>query len=194
MFSKHTALVLIGLSLLAAACNAPSAEPPSPAPKAAVVAPAAKAVEPVPAAKQEIVTAAVAVAPTPAPLAKASAMAVAKGAAQSADGLVVKRFVVASGIENREPLAVESVSLGALPVFAFAELQNAGDEDKVTITFEREGSSDSVGHVELDVPGATKRWRTWGRTNLIDKAGRWNAVLRDQSGKELSRTAFDVTS
>ena len=106
----------------------------------------------------------------------------------------MKRFVVASEVDNREPVTVESVELGQLPLFAFAELANSGGRDQVVITFEREGSSDSVGHVELVVPGVTQRWRTWGKTNLISKPGRWSAVLRDTSGKELARTPFEVVA
>ncbi len=176
MFSRSLLLSF----LVVAACNSPSAAPPSPPPKPVVsVAPAAK---PEPAA---------AVPQPSAPAPSAHVVSAPKSSSQ-ATGLSVKRFVVASEIENREPLQIESVELGQLPLFAFAELANAGGRDQVVITFEREGSSDSVGHVELVVPAATQRWRTWGKTNLIDKPGRWNAVLRDGSGKELARTPFEV--
>ena len=67
-------------------------------------------------------------------------------------------------------MTVESVELGELPLFAFAELANGGEAEQIVITFEREGSSETVGHVELAVPAETQRWRTWGKTNLISQA------------------------
>ncbi len=82
------------------------------------------------------------------------------------------------------------------PLFAFAELENAGDyEQKVRITFELQGESDeskSVGHVELAVPASSARWRTWAKTQLVDAPGQWAAVLRDEQGHELARTPFEV--
>jgi len=180
MFSKPSLLVTLGVSLFAAACSSPGAEPPRPAPKAAVT--VTKAPEPGAATSADPIPAAVATAPAPAPVKEVL----------EASRLSVKRFVVASAIEDREPSTVESVELGQLPVFAFAELANGGDEEKVVITFEREGSSETVGHIELAVPAEMQRWRTWGKTNLISKPGRWSAVLRDGSGEELARTSFEV--
>ena len=177
MFSRSLFLSL----LIVSACNSPSAAPPSPPPKPVVS--VVKAPQPEPAAAPSQALAA-------APRAE---LAPAPKSASPAQGLTVKRFVVASEIENREPVTLESVELGQLPLFAFAELANAGGRDQVVITFEREGSSETVGHVELSVPAEMRRWRTWGKTNLITKPGRWSAVLRDQSGKELARTPFEVT-
>ena len=181
MLSKPSSVVLVSLSLFAAACSSPGAEPPGPAPKPAVT--VAKAPPAATASAVQPIAAAVAPAPVAPPAKSAS----------KTTGLSVKRFVVASAVENREPVKVETVGLGELPLFAFAELANGGDVEKITITFEHDGSTDSVGHVELPVPAETQRWRTWGKTNLIAKPGRWSAVLRDESGKELARTPFEVT-
>ncbi|HVJ17333.1 MAG TPA: DUF2914 domain-containing protein [Polyangiaceae bacterium] len=182
MFSKPSSAVVLLLSLSVAACNSPGAQPPAPASKPVVtVAKTPPAV--VTTAAVQPIAAAVAPAPVAPPATSTS----------KPTGISVKRFVVASAVENREPLRVETVALGELPLFAFAELANAGEADKIMITFELEGSPESVGHVELAVPAETQRWRTWGKTNLIGKPGRWSAVLRDQSGKELARTPFEVT-
>jgi hypothetical protein len=183
MFNRSSLPLALGLSLLAAACGSPPADPPGttgPKPAASVASPAAVSASPV-------------VTPTAAALPAASAAPpLERGSAITSD-LQVKRFVVATAIENREPVLAGSLALGELPVFAFAELANRGSEAaQVVITFEREGSTQSVGHVELAVPGASQRWRTWGKSNLIDKAGKWSAVLRDQQGKELARAPFEV--
>ncbi len=178
MFSRSLFLSF----LVVAACNSPSAAPPRPSPKpVASVAPAPK-------------LAPAAALPQPSPPAQSTPVASAPKSSGQAGSLIVKRFVVASEVDHREPVEVESIELGQLPVFAFAELVNSGGRDEVVITFEREGSSETLGHVELVVPAVTQRWRTWGKTNLIDKPGRWSAVLRDSSGKELARRPFEVVT
>ncbi len=112
---------------------------------------------------------------------------------RSAQPLVVKRFVVARSIQNREPVEGESIRLGEVPVFAFVELENPSPEEaSVLVTFEKDGSGRSVGNVALPVPGGSKRWRTWAASKLVDQAGHWTAVLRDQTGAELGRAGFDV--
>jgi hypothetical protein len=116
--------------------------------------------------------------------------------ALAASPLAVKRFVIASAVESREPVLAESVSVSTRPLFAFAELENAGAyEQKVRITFELQGEASngkSVGHVELAIPASSSRWRTWAKTQLVDQPGQWAAVLRDEQGHELARTPFEV--
>jgi hypothetical protein len=103
----------------------------------------------------------------------------------------VKRLVVTRGVEDREPLPTESLTVGA-PVFAFLELENEGDaRGGIVITFEHD--RESVGHVELSVPADAPRWRTWGRTAMIRSAGEWTAVVKTAEGRELARQAFEVT-
>ncbi|MES1184222.1 MAG: hypothetical protein ABUL60_10420 [Myxococcales bacterium] len=106
----------------------------------------------------------------------------------------VKRFVVATGIQDREPL----ISNDALPgdgtaIYAFAELANpVGESENVRITFERKGGSERVGDVTLPIPPSTPRHRTWAFTRFIRTAGVWEAVLWSENGAELSRTSFEV--
>lgn len=117
---------------------------------------------------------------------------------RTSDGerLVVKRFVVAQGIREREPVMSDGAhSANGTPVYAFAELANENASDtRVRITFERKGSSDRVGNVTLSVPGRVGRFRTWGQTRFVREAGTWEAVLWSETGKELGRAAFDVVS
>lgn len=110
----------------------------------------------------------------------------------SAAGLEVKRLVVTRGVKHREPLDTDQFTAGAGPVFAFLELQNTSDHDKtVTVDFQH-GSDAPVGHIKLKVPAHSPRWRTWGRTRLVDHAGAWTARVRAGDGTELAHTAFNV--
>ena len=108
--------------------------------------------------------------------------------------VTVKRFIVTTGVSNREPVANgETIELGQ-PVFAFAELSaGAGTDAEVEIVFEHEGGR-KVGHIELGVPGDKSRWRTWGQPRGVTQVGHWTAVLLDSEGTELARAGFDVTA
>jgi len=110
----------------------------------------------------------------------------------SAAGLEVKRLVVTRGVKRREPLDTDQFTAGAGPVFAFVELGNTSDTDKViTLDFQHNGEA-PVGHIKLKVPAHSSRWRTWGRTRRVDKGGDWTALVRAADGTELAHTAFDV--
>lgn len=106
----------------------------------------------------------------------------------------VKRLTVTTGIENREPLEMDHVELGQSPIYAFVELSNPSDKpQEVVITFENpEGPS--VGHVTLSVPANQPRWRTWGRTRMVQNAGEWIAVVKTVDGDEIARQSFSVES
>ena len=107
--------------------------------------------------------------------------------------LKVRRLVVASGVENREPIgASETFEAGDDRVYAFVELANRSSHDGgIVLVFEK--GSTRAGMVELDVPGDVGRWRTWGYTRGLRQPGTWNVVVREQSsGKELARTTIEV--
>jgi hypothetical protein len=113
---------------------------------------------------------------------------------RATSSLKVKRFVVSTGVVDREPVATEEVlSSSGAPIYAFAELSNAdGESENVRITFERKGGKEQVGNVTLPVPAKASRHRTWATTRYIRAAGVWEAVLWSESGVELSRTSFEV--
>jgi hypothetical protein len=113
----------------------------------------------------------------------------------SSAGLSVKRFVVAAGVREREPVLSDgALPADGTPIYAFAELSNTSlAEARVRITFERKGSSDRVGNVALEIPANRARYRTWGHTRFVREAGTWEAVLRGEDGSELGRTSFEVT-
>jgi len=105
--------------------------------------------------------------------------------------LKVKRLVVTHDVEQREPVAVDTLSTNQ-QVVAFVELANDGsDAGEVEITFEQEGKP-AVGHIKLEVPAEKPRWRTWGKTRMVKTPGPWEAVVRSADGTELARTKFVV--
>jgi hypothetical protein len=130
------------------------------------------------------------------PATKPNVAAPTKPVTKATSSLEVKRFVVATGVKDREPL----LSTGPLPsdgssIFAYAELANPdGASENVRITFERKGGKERVGDVTLPVPGNVPRHRTWAFTRFIRTAGVWEAVLWSESGQELGRTSFEVTA
>ena len=140
-------------------------------------------------AKTETTTSTPATTATPPVASSAQADTVLKAAP-----LTVKRFVVAPGVTDREPLSSgPTLPLGE-PVYAFAELSSgAGAATLVEIVFEHE-SGQKVGYVRLDIPSDMARWRTWGQSRNLKKPGRWTAVLLDAEQTELARVAFDVAA
>jgi hypothetical protein len=125
-----------------------------------------------------------------------TAAPMAKSARAAAAPLQVKRFVVATGVKDREPLpGGEPLLADGSAIYAFAELANPlGDSENVRITFERKGGTERVGNVTLPVPAQVTRHRTWAVTRYIRAAGVWDAVLWSESGAELGRTSFEVAA
>jgi hypothetical protein len=113
-----------------------------------------------------------------------------------AKNLAVKRFVVTTAVHEREPAPNDSPLVAdGNPIYAFAELVNAdSSEQKVSVTFERKGSSVRVGNATLTVPAKVPRYRTWANTRYIREPGTWEAVLSTSSGMELSRVSFEVAA
>jgi Protein of unknown function (DUF2914) len=109
--------------------------------------------------------------------------------------LRVKRLVVTHGISKREPLAAGTLLAGDGPLFAFVELSNRGDHaGTIKLTFEPAGGTHEVGHIALHVPAHVGRWRTWGRTVLVNQPGKWNVIVRDAQGRQLAREPFELAA
>jgi len=193
---KLCLLPSLAILVFSSACNAPRTEPPSPKPAVSVapVTPSTlrPAAAPVPAAP--VVNAVTLTGGSTAVAAHAGAASALSPRQVAESSLKVKRFVVAAGVKDREPL----VSRDPLPadgsaIYAFVELANPlGESENVRITFERHGSSERVGEVTLPVPGNTARHRTWAFTRFIRTAGVWDAVLWSENGTELGRTSFEI--
>lgn len=104
----------------------------------------------------------------------------------------VKRLVIASDVNQREPVEIQEAKLKQ-PVVAFVELAYEGqNEAGVVVTFEHD-TGKKVGFVELSVPAQSPRYRTWARTHNITEPGTWTAVVTNRDGEELARKSFTVT-
>lgn len=113
--------------------------------------------------------------------------------ALSESELSVRRLVVSTGIENREPVGAASrFELGNGRLFAFVEAVNDGEEEgELIVTFEADDGTE-VGFITLDVPANAPRWRTWAWSQNITSAGSWTAVIRTADGDVLARERFEI--
>jgi hypothetical protein len=114
-----------------------------------------------------------------------------------AERLRIKRLVVATSVDQREPQgAADSFDLDGLErVYAFVEVENPSRAaSEVIVTFEPPAGAKAspTGHVRLSV-GAAPRWRTWAYTRGINHPGEWTAVVATPTGKELARHSFLIT-
>jgi hypothetical protein len=112
------------------------------------------------------------------------------------EGLRVRRLLVATGIEDREPTGVSDAFDGEdARLYAFVDLANRGDATEVDVSFEPEVVSHDAhlsGLVTLEVPGEVGRHRTWAWSRGVHAPGRWSVVVRDLEGHELARTPFTI--
>jgi hypothetical protein len=197
----------LALALALAACDHPEPDRAATAPAPCAVAPVASAQAPAPPASIAATPPAAppVVTVTPAPFASvapsASAPPARSGAvarpADAGDGLVVKRLVIARGVErkDREPVdagtTFRAADLGKL--YAFVELDNAAKApSEIVVAFEPP-SGQAIGNVTLDV-GATPHWRTWAYTRAARQTGAWTAVVKTTSGRVIARAPFEITS
>jgi hypothetical protein len=110
------------------------------------------------------------------------------------DALAVKRFVVAHGVKNREPIDPTTMWKGDKnKIYAFVEVENKGGApSEIVVEFEPPGGGAPHGDVTLSV-GAAPRWRTWAYTRTASAAGSWTAVVKNKKGDVLARAPFEVT-
>jgi hypothetical protein len=159
-----------------------SAQPePKQAPCAAAPAPATASAAPV--------------SPAPAVSAQAPAAPEPRRTALAADDkLTVRRFVLARGVRNREPVDEgTSFKSDSRKLYAFVEVENRGGAPaEIVVEFEPPGGGAPHGDVTLAV-GAAPRWRTWAYTRTASTAGSWTAVVKNRKGQVLARAPFEVT-
>ena len=110
------------------------------------------------------------------------------------DKLAVKRFVLARGVKDREPVDAATTFKGdAHKVYAFVEIENRGPAPaEIVVEFEPPGGGAPHGDVTLAI-GPAARWRTWAYTRTASTAGAWTAVVKNKKGDVLARAPFEVT-
>ncbi|MBW1762750.1 MAG: DUF2914 domain-containing protein [Deltaproteobacteria bacterium] len=112
---------------------------------------------------------------------------------ESMDGLTIRRLVTASEIEHREPVAASSVfGRHEERVYAFLEVSNESEDD-MTLLVHFIGPGEQVsGGIELNIPPAVPRWRTWALTRHAKQAGLWRVEVRSPDGDLLGALPFEV--
>ncbi len=198
---RRSTILLFG-SLLLAACgqhaetNPPKGTSAAPAP----CAPIAQA--PIPAAKPSS-SPATTIAPngianaTPSPTSSSTLTSTSSSHGHDVDvdaRLVIKRLVLAKGVEKREPVSPAAAfsKAEAKHVYAFVEIDNPDKKDsEIVVSFAKVGAPDNGG-VHLHV-GPSRRWRTWAVTRASNGAGKWRVTVRDAAGNKLDEATFDVT-
>ena len=112
---------------------------------------------------------------------------------ENMDGLTIRRLVTAPEIEHREPVAASSVfGRHEERVYAFVEVSNESEDD-VTLLVHFIGPGGQVsGGIELNIPPAVPRWRTWAHTRHAKQPGLWRVEIRSTDGDLLGALPFEV--
>jgi hypothetical protein len=112
---------------------------------------------------------------------------------ESVDGLTIERLVTAPEVARREPVAASSV-FGAHDekVYAFVEVRNESEEDKTVLVHFIGPDGQVSGGIELRIPAATPRWRTWAYTRNATKPGLWRVEIRSEDGTLVGALPFEV--
>jgi hypothetical protein len=102
--------------------------------------------------------------------------------------LVIREFVLAHEIENREPVGnTDFYRAGDGRAVAFARIWNGGQPTAISFRW-RYGET-----VHADVPvsvGVSPGWRTWSTVDL--RPGTWRVALVDADGAVLAEREFNV--
>ncbi|MBS2014145.1 MAG: DUF2914 domain-containing protein [Deltaproteobacteria bacterium] len=125
-----------------------------------------------------------------------TAMAVlsAAGSADAKDEgkLVVKRLVLAHGVDAHEPQEPTThFKKQDDRVYAFVEVANPTDgAGKISVVFQPP-SGGALAEIPLDVK-KSPRFRTWAFTRKAHEAGQWGVTIRDEKGRVLAKESFTV--
>ncbi|HUG40815.1 MAG TPA: DUF2914 domain-containing protein [Longimicrobiales bacterium] len=111
---------------------------------------------------------------------------------ETESGVTVSRAVLATGVEDREPVGeATSFSADVGRVYFYVVLEGDFAEQQFEAVWLRDG--EEVARVPLTARGP--RWRTWSaKTIPAEWAGAWTVRLVDGSGTELSAIDFTVGS
>ena len=112
---------------------------------------------------------------------------------ESIDGLSIERLVTAPEVERREPVAASSiVGHHDERVYAFVEVSNESAEDKTLLVHFIGPDGQVSGGIELRIPAASPRWRTWAYTRHATKPGLWRVEIRSEDGTLIGALPFEV--
>jgi hypothetical protein len=106
--------------------------------------------------------------------------------------LSIRRMQVTSAIDHREPVDhPSSFDENEERIYAFVDVSNPTDEAReLLVTFEN--GQRSTGHVTLEIPAHTARFRTWAWTRLTRSPGEWTAMIHDEDGVVIASDEFEI--
>ena len=110
--------------------------------------------------------------------------------AKEGTSLTIARLVVATGVENSEPVsAAETFAASTEKVYCFLEATNIAKDTEVSFVW-------SYGDKEMlktTLPlKAGPKWRTYANKNLRGLKGDWKVEIKDAGGKVLKDVKFKV--
>ena len=111
----------------------------------------------------------------------------------SLDGVSIQRLVTAPEVKRREPIAATSVfGHHDERVYAFVEVSNDSDEDRALLVHFIGPDGQVSGGIELRIPAASPRWRTWAYTRNATTPGLWRVEIRTVDGTLVGALPFEV--
>ena len=112
---------------------------------------------------------------------------------ETIDGVTIERLVTASEIDGREPVDPRAAFFTSdEKVYAFVEVSNESESAKLLLVHFIGPEGRVSGGVELEIPAAVPRWRTWAFTRHFDTPGPWRVEIRDPEGGILGALPFEV--
>lgn len=110
---------------------------------------------------------------------------------QEEDALQVTRAVVATGVEDREPVGADSTfGVAAGTLFFYTVFEGDFGERDVEHVWIHDG--EEIARVPLTVRGP--RWRTWSTKAILpDWTGSWTVKVVDAEGTEHASVDFTIT-
>jgi hypothetical protein len=112
---------------------------------------------------------------------------------ETIDGLTIQRFLTAPEVTKREPVDPTSTFFPSdQKVYAFVEVSNVSEFAKRLFVHFIGPEGKVSGGIELEIPAAVPRWRTWAYTRHFDVPGLWRVEIRDAEGRLLGALPFEV--
>ena len=104
--------------------------------------------------------------------------------------MAIARAVVATGVENKEPVGeADAFPASTEKVYCFIEAADIGKDTEVSFVWFQGDKEMRKINVPLD---AGPKWRTWTYKNIGGQKGEWKVEIRDAEGKVLKDLKFKV--
>ncbi|HEX6983511.1 MAG TPA: DUF2914 domain-containing protein [Balneolaceae bacterium] len=108
----------------------------------------------------------------------------------SAQHIKVSNIQVATSIENRQPMGVDtSFAANVGRVFCFTRIKGATDTTQIAQVWYYKDQEKA--RIELDV--RSNNWRTWSSKAILESwTGPWRVMVIDSNGNVLATTSFKI--